>query len=160
VTEGPDQPIEDTGIRVIPPFVLLGALALAFILDWIWPSRVGLPDIVRWVLGAFLIVVPFLILPSVLALFRRTGSHYDVRRVPQALVTEGVFRFTRNPGYVLGVAFCAGVGLAANNPWVFLALVPAIVILHYSVILREEVVLENKFGEDYLEYKRRVRRWI
>ena len=94
------------------------------------------------------------------AAFRRAGSEYDVRRVPQGLVTTGAFRYSRNPGYVLMIAFCAGIGLAANNPWVFLALVPAIFIVHYRVVLREEAVLEKQFGEDYLEYQRRVRRWI
>ncbi len=160
MTDAQDQALQDTGIRIIPPFVLLAALILAFGLDWLSPSRVGLPDAVRWALGAILIVAPFIILPSVLASFRRAGQHYDVRRVPRSLVTEGAFRFTRNPGYVLGVAFCAGIGLIANNPWVFLALVPALAILHYTVVLSEEAVLEKQFGEDYLEYKQRVRRWI
>ena len=155
-----DQLPDDTGIRIIPPFVLLGALAIAFLLDWIWPTQVGLPDIVRFLLAGIFIVAPFLIMPSIFANFRRAGSEYDVRRVPQGLVTDGVFRFSRNPGYVLGIAFCAGVGLAANNPWVFLLLVPAIAGIHFGVVLREEVVLENQFGDVYLEYKSRVRRWI
>lgn len=160
MTDPQDRPPEDTGIRIIPPFVFLAALAVAFLLDWLWPSRVGLPDFLRWLIGGAFIVAPFLILPSVFAAFRRAGSEYDVRRVPQGLVTTGAFRYSRNPGYVLMIAFCAGIGLAANNPWVFLALVPAIFIVHYRVVLREEAVLEKQFGEDYLEYQRRVRRWI
>ncbi len=160
MTEGPGRPPDHTGIRIIPPFVFVAALAIAFCLDWLWPARVGLPDILRWLIGAILIVAPFLVLPSVFAAFRRAGSEYDVRRVPGGLVTEGAFRYSRNPGYVLMVGFCAGVGLAANNPWVFLALVPAILVVHYSVVLKEEAVLEKQFGQDYLDYKRRVRRWI
>ena len=150
----------ETGIRVIPPVVLLAALAAAFILDWAWPTKVGLPDILRWVFGAALILAPFLIMPSVLAAFRRSGSQYDVRRVPVGLVTEGAFRYSRNPGYALGIAFCAGIGLVTNNPWVFLCIVPAMAVINFGVILREEMVLENQFGEDYLDYQRRVRRWI
>ena len=150
----------ETGIRVIPPVVMLVALAAGFILDWVWPTKVGLPDLLRWVFGAALIVAPFLIMPSVLNSFRRSGSHYDVRKIPRGLVTDGPFRYSRNPGYALGIAFCAGVGLIANNPWVFLTIVPAMAIIHYSVVLREEEVLENQFGQDYLDYRRRVRRWI
>lgn len=152
--------MEDTGIRVFPPLVCIGALILGFLLDWAWPSQVGLPDIARWVIGGFLIALPFVILPSVLSAFHRAGQHYDVRRVPTRLVTGGPFRYSRNPGYMLAIGFCAGIGLVANNPWVFLAIVPAMIVLHYTVVLREEAVLEKQFGEDYLEYRRRVRRWI
>lgn len=151
---------DNTGIWIIPPFVLLGALAVAFLIDWVWPTRVGLPDVFRIIFGAVLIVAPFVVMPSILTAFRRAGSHYDVRRAPGGLVTEGAFRYTRNPGYILGVAFCAGIGFVANNPWVFLCLVPALAVIHYGVILKEEAVLENRFGEDYLDYRRRVRRWI
>jgi protein-S-isoprenylcysteine O-methyltransferase Ste14 len=160
VTEGADRPREETGIRIIPPLVFLAGLAVAFGLDWLWPARVSLPDILRWLIGGVLIAAPFLVLPSIMAAFRRAGSEYDVRRVPGGLVTGGAFRYSRNPGYVLMVGFCAGIGLAASNPWVFLALVPAILVVHYSVVLKEEAVLEKQFGEDYLQYKRRVRRWI
>ena len=151
---------EHSGIRTIPPVVLLAALAVAFLLDWVWPTRVAMPEVLRWIVGGALIVLPFLVAPSVLAAFRRAGSDYDVRRVPRGLVTEGAFKYSRNPGYVLMIGFGAGVGLLADNPWVFLALVPAIVIIHYRVVLREEAVLEKAFGEDYLAYQRRVRRWI
>ena len=150
----------DTGIWIIPPFVLLGALVVAFLIDWAWPTRVGLPDSLRLILGAILILAPFVIMPSVIMSFRRVGVHYDVRKAPTALVTDGAFRYTRNPGYVLGITFGAGVGFVANNPWVFLCLVPALAIIHYGVILKEEAVLENRFGEVYLDYRRRVRRWI
>lgn len=150
----------DTGIRIIPPLVLLAALAAAFVLDWLWPTKVGLPDVLRWVFGVPLIAAPFLIMPSVFRAFHRAGAHYDVRKSTGELVTEGAFRFTRNPGYVLGIAFCVGIGLVANNPWVVACLVPAIAVLHFGVVLREEAVLANRFGEDYLAYRRRVRRWI
>ena len=75
-------------------------------------------------------------------------------------MTGGAFRYSRNPGYVLMVVFSSGIGLVTNNPWVFLALVPAIMVVHYRVVLREEAVLEKQFGQDYLDYQRRVRRWI
>ena len=140
--------------------VLLAALAISFLFDWIWPTRVGLPDAARVTLGAVLVVAPFLILPSIFAAFRRAGAEFDVRRVPGGLVVEGAYRYSRNPGYVLGIAFCAGIGMVANNPWTFLLLVPALAVLQIGVVLPEEAVLENRFGEDYLGYKRRVRRWI
>jgi protein-S-isoprenylcysteine O-methyltransferase Ste14 len=160
VTDQIDTGNEDTGIRIYPPVVMLAALILAYGLDWIWPSRVGVPDIARYVVGAVLIALPFIGMPSILAAFRRAGAAFDVRRVPRGLVTTGLYRYSRNPGYILGVALCAGIGLISNNPWVFLTLAGAIAVIHFAVVLQEEEVLENRFGEDYLDYKRRVRRWL
>jgi protein-S-isoprenylcysteine O-methyltransferase Ste14 len=53
-----------------------------------------------------------------------------------------------------------GVGIAAGSLWVAATLVPALIMLHYGVIVREERYLEAKFGETYLDYKKAVRRWL
>lgn len=151
---------DGTGIRVFPPVVLVIALAAAFALDWAWPSRVGLPDVARRILGVALIILPIVVMPMVLAAFRRVGAAFDVRRVPAGLATDGPYRFSRNPGYLAGVAFCAGIGLLADNPWAFLTLVGGLAFIHVTVVLPEEALLENRFGEVYLDYKRRVRRWL
>lgn len=155
-----DTEQKDSGIRVIPPYVFLAALILAFLADWLWPARTGLPGALRWTLGVALIVVPIAFMPSIVAAIRRTGSDYDVRKVPKALVTAGPFAWSRNPGYVALVLICVGIAVAFDNPWVFLFLIPAIAIVQAKVVLPEERMLEVEFGEQYLGYKRRVRRWI
>ena len=53
-----------------------------------------------------------------------------------------------------------GIGIVADNIWVFPALGAAIAYLHYTVVVAEERHLESQFGEDYRAYKRRVRRWL
>lgn len=160
MTDQSDGLSKETGIRVFPPVVLFVALAAAFVLDWLWPSRVGLPDLARYIIGGILIALPIALMPRILAAFRRVGAEFDVRRVPQGLATDGPYRFSRNPGYIAGASFCAGIGLIANNPWIFLTLAAALAFIHITVVLPEEDVLEKRFGEDYLEYKRRVRRWL
>lgn len=47
-----------------------------------------------------------------------------------------------------------------NNVWVLLTIMPAMIVIHYVVVLRQEAYLEEKFGEAYRDYKSRVRRWI
>ena len=44
--------------------------------------------------------------------------------------------------------------------WVLVDLVPVVLIVHFGVILREERYLAAKFGQTYLDYKRKVRRWV
>jgi protein-S-isoprenylcysteine O-methyltransferase Ste14 len=43
---------------------------------------------------------------------------------------------------------------------VFLALLPALLLVRYGVIAREEHYLDHRFGEEYSRYRRRVRRWL
>jgi protein-S-isoprenylcysteine O-methyltransferase Ste14 len=47
-----------------------------------------------------------------------------------------------------------------NSMWVLLALFPALLLVRYAVIAREERYLESLFGEEYASYRRRVRRWL
>ena len=59
-----------------------------------------------------------------------------------------------------GIMGIAGFAIALNNFWILLMIVPYILIISYGVINREEAYLESKFGEPYLDYKKRVRRWV
>jgi protein-S-isoprenylcysteine O-methyltransferase Ste14 len=53
-----------------------------------------------------------------------------------------------------------GIALAADAPWALVMLVPATLLMHHGVILREERYLEGLFGDEYLRYKRTTRRWV
>jgi protein-S-isoprenylcysteine O-methyltransferase Ste14 len=77
-----------------------------------------------------------------------------------ALVTDGIFRRTRNPLYVgVSVALC-GIALIFALDWMLVLIVPSCVILHFAVVRREESYLEGKFGEAYRRYKERVPRYL
>ena len=149
-----------TGIRVLPPLVILAAIAVASIIDWLAPLTLGLPSTIRWILGAILVLVPLAAAPSLFAAFARARSHYDVRVVPKGLVTEGLFRYSRNPGYVAMLVMGVGLAILLDDPWAALAMVPAAFVLHREVVLKEEAILQREFGEEYRLYARRVRRWI
>lgn len=76
------------------------------------------------------------------------------------LVTHGPYRFTRNPMYVGLNAIYLGLVLALDRLWP-LALLPLVLaILITAVILPEERYLESRFGDDYLAYRTRVRRFL
>jgi protein-S-isoprenylcysteine O-methyltransferase Ste14 len=75
-------------------------------------------------------------------------------------VAEGPYRFTRNPIYLGFTLVYGGVTALANSPWGALLLPFVLVLMQRGVIQREERYLERVFGEEYLQYKTRVRRWI
>jgi len=53
-----------------------------------------------------------------------------------------------------------GLTLSINSLWLLLLLIPMLAILRWGIIAREERYLETKFGDVYLAYKTRVRRWL
>jgi protein-S-isoprenylcysteine O-methyltransferase Ste14 len=53
-----------------------------------------------------------------------------------------------------------GIALLADAPWVLLPLPLVLAVIDRGVIAREERYLERKFGQEYLDFKRRVRRWV
>jgi protein-S-isoprenylcysteine O-methyltransferase Ste14 len=54
----------------------------------------------------------------------------------------------------------AGIAVVAGALWALAPLVVVLVLIDRGVIMREERFLERKFGEDYVRYKRRTRRWL
>ena len=91
---------------------------------------------------------------------RRADTPISPHEPTTRLVTEGPFRYTRNPDYLSATIIYAGVASLANALWAILLLPIVLVVTQRGVIEGEELYLERKFGEEYLRYKARVRRWI
>ena len=85
----------------------------------------------------------------------------DTRRIQaHRLVIYGPYRRVRNPLYVGNVAIAAGVALAFCDPWAGGALLLALLLFYSGVIASEEALLERTWGASYVEFKRRVPRWL
>lgn len=91
---------------------------------------------------------------------RAAKTTVSVRRAAARLVTDGPFRFSRNPIYLAFTLLTAGVGLAAGKGGVLLALLGVLPLVQRGAIVPEERHLEERFGERYLRYRRSVRRWL
>jgi protein-S-isoprenylcysteine O-methyltransferase Ste14 len=91
---------------------------------------------------------------------RAAGTNIHPNLPATAVVSYGPFAFTRNPLYVSLLAMFAGIGVALASLAFLAVLVPFALLLHFGVVLREERYLEAKFGDAYLRYTSRVRRWI
>jgi protein-S-isoprenylcysteine O-methyltransferase Ste14 len=76
------------------------------------------------------------------------------------LVTDGPYRFTRNPMYVGMTVGYVGLAVTLNTVWPLILLPLVLYLLIRFVVRREEAHLTEKFGEAYEAYRRRVRRWV
>lgn len=155
-----DDTDHGTGIRLIAPLVFLVVFVMAGAVAWFAPFHVGLPALVRWIAGGILIVAPLASVPRLFALFHAKGNEFDVRKLPSGLVTEGAYRYSRNPGYLGLVVVGIGIAVLFDSPWFLLADLVAAGIIQQQIIVKEEAVLERTFGEEYRRYKAKVRRWL
>ncbi len=147
------------GIRIPPPVIYVAALAIGFVLNYLWPMS-PFSGSSRYVIGSLLIAVNVLIMPPVLRRFRRAGTAFDVRKAASVLITDGPYRFSRNPSYVSLTLLYLGIGSLLNNGWILILVAPVFLVMDLWVVRKEERHLETKFGEDYLRYKAAVRRWL
>ncbi len=149
----------ETGIRIIPPFIFIALLVVALIAQWLLPIRF-FPEVISYTLGPVLLLISLLILIFVLLSFKKANTTFDVRRSASKLITDGPMRYSRNPTYVSLIILCIGIAITSNNIWILVMLPAAIYLLYDNVIRHEEKYLETLFGREYIEYKASVRRWL
>ncbi len=146
-------------VIALPPLIYGVALVIGLILHFLLPIRF-LPQMPALWLGILLILVSILIVGSALRALARANTAFDARKPTTAIVTDGAFRYSRNPMYVSLTLLYLGIALLVNTLWLVLLLVPLMIVIQRGVVAREERYLERKFGDEYLRYKRQVRRWI
>ena len=146
--------------RVIyPPIWLAFGLITVFAANEFFPGP-RFTSLAGQVAGGVLILIGLVLLVNAGGLFKRAGTDLIPFRNVSALVTEGVYRFTRNPMYLgmvavlLGCAVTVGASMALVVPLVFAVIVEA------RFIRPEEAMLRELFPEEYAAYCERVRRWI
>lgn len=150
---------ETAGVVAPPPLIFVAGLVVGFVLEALLPGG-DVPGFLQWGLGGLLVVAGLGLLLSFNASFSRKGTAVEPWKPTTAIVTSGPFRFTRNPAY-LGMALTyVGIAVLSSALWVLVPLPFAMAVIDRGVIAREERYLERKFGEEYLAYKRTVRRWI
>jgi len=92
--------------------------------------------------------------------FKRAETNVAPWKPTTKIVSTGIFAYTRNPFYVAFCLISIGIGTFFNSIWILLSFIPSAVIIYYTAIKKEEAYLEEKFGEEYVHYKNKVRRWF
>jgi protein-S-isoprenylcysteine O-methyltransferase Ste14 len=150
---------DNPGIKVPPPLIYLLPLVLGLMLD-----RIGnvsfLPRGLARGLGWSLMGGGAVLNAWFLRTIRKTDVPIRTDKPVPRLTTEGPFRYSRNPSYLALAMIYAGIASLRNSLWAVLLLAPAVMVMQREVIGREERYLERTFGEEYLTYKVRVRRWV
>ncbi|WP_169787003.1 methyltransferase family protein [Hyalangium minutum] len=150
------------GVRFPPPVIMVLHLLAGVLLSRVVPLNV-LPAAAhshaRGIGGALLLGGVVLL---VMSMRQFTRADIDMRPwMPTAgIMDKGLYSWTRNPMYLSFAIIYLGIALLIPSEWAVLTLIPALLVIRYYVIAKEERYLEATFGEPYVRYKARVRRWL
>ena len=150
---------QDTRRKPLPPAIFLAGLIMQALMHFAIPVTQLVPGWWR-LLGVLPIVAGFAVAGVAEGRFKRVRTAVNPFGVPSALVTTGPFAYSRNPMYagMLLIHLGSAVALGSLTPFV----VPPVFawIIDVGFIRMEEAKLERVFGDDYLEYRGQVRRWL
>jgi protein-S-isoprenylcysteine O-methyltransferase Ste14 len=150
---------DTAGVAAPPPLIFLVCLLIGIGLDFLWPIPL-LPESFQYILGLVLLALSGALILFVWRAFSKTGTDINPYKPTTALITTGPFAYSRNPAYISLVLLFIAIAVLIDGLWILAMVIPAILIIHFFVVSREEVYLERKFGDDYRKYKSAVRRWL
>ena len=144
-----------------PPLLLAGLIAAAIVLGYVapmpWPGLDDAPArFIGWGIGAAGVVL--------MAWAIVTLRAHNTTVLPDAgatnLVTTGPYRRFRNPIYLADTMIILGVAELTKNIWLVGAAAMFVALVSWLAIIPEEKHLARRFGQAYLDYKAKSRRWL
>jgi protein-S-isoprenylcysteine O-methyltransferase Ste14 len=155
-----DSTERGANVHIPPPLVFIACIVLGALLQYAI-APIPFPDD-AWIriAGVIIVAAGLALIFSALAAFRKTGQDPKPWKPTPELILQGPYRWTRNPMYVGLTAILVGFGLALNNLWFSLLAAAALVAVHFIAVLPEENYLKGKFGPDYENYRKKVRRYL
>lgn len=145
-----------------PPIIYLAAIAVAvalgllYHLPWITEPLSDLLYAAGWLALVGVVAIYY----SAMQTLKRAKTTIRPDRPSEHLVTSGAFSFTRNPIYFANTLLMIAVGLITANVWFIVLAVIAAYATQKLAIEREEKHLQARFGKKYIDYTKKVRRWI
>ena len=146
-------------MRIKPPHIAITLLFLSWLASYLLPqlnlikspsNKIG---IVFFASGLSLTFYSFY-------LFKKNKTPILPGKKPTFVVVKGPYKFTRNPMYLGVSAALLGASVYFGNLLSFLSPIIFFLIMNYYFVPFEERLLENLFGKKYLDYNKKVRRWL
>lgn len=147
--------------RIPPPLVMLLCAAAGYLASRLWLGTVlSLPMPALLAGGVMAIGLVLNLLPKLAFQRARTTVNPLRPSASSALVTHGVYRYTRNPMYLGQATVLAGAMLYLQNLTALLAVPLFVLYITRLQIVPEERALSARFPEAYAGFRQRVRRWL
>lgn len=149
------------GVYIPPPLFY----AFTFVAAVLVQKKIPLPNelfhlLAVKVLGIVLLLLSLSFLVTSLRQFFQTKNTIILIKPATSLETTKIYKLTRNPMYLGLMIAYIGIACLIGNWWNFIFLPLLFLIIQEYVIKREEKYLELEFGQEYRNYKNKVRRWL
>ena len=141
-----------------PPFYFFANIVIMILCYFVIPTYnldlfpLNLTGVIILIFGAFLIIRYTIV-------FNRAGTTLQNER-PSSFVKNGFYKYSRNPMYLGGLMFLIGLAIMLGNIISFTIPVIFFLILNFLCIPVEEKIMSDRFKDEYMEYKQKVRRWL
>jgi protein-S-isoprenylcysteine O-methyltransferase Ste14 len=152
---------DNPGIFIPPPLIYAAIFFLSILMQKIIPINNSFFDSRNaTIAGIVLIVIALLFILPALIKFVQSKNTLVTIKSATSLQTKGIYSLTRNPMYMGLLILYSGIAMLEGNWWAFI-FIPLIIIIVQSYVIRgEENYLQRAFGEEYIAYRKKVRRWI
>ena len=147
------------GVPIAPPLLFVIPILVSLVLEWLVTTSF-VHGAFRWTLGVLFFLAGIALNVGGFITQKRAGTDPIPFNPSTRIVSHGLYRFSRNPMYIGFALWTLAAAILVNSLWTLLAVPIGLVLVNQLVVRREERYLERKFGDEYLSYKRRVRRWI
>ncbi len=155
----PDKDKKGAAVKFPPPLLFLTVMGLAYAVNDLRPLGLGGSSALSYIAALF-ISLGAVVIALAFFYFRQAQTHIEPWKPTTAIISSGIFSYSRNPIYL---AFCfiqIGAGIFLNNAWMLISVLLSAFLVYHIAIKKEEAYLDAKFGEGYIGYKNRVRRWL
>ena len=145
--------------RIKPPYIAFTLLFLSWLVDYLFPQRKFIyPPYNR--IGIVLVILGLSLTFSAFYFFKKNKTPIMPGKKPTFVVVKGPYTFTRNPMYLGVTTALLGFSIYFGNLLSLLSPIIFFIIINSVFVPFEEKLMENIFGKKYLDYKKKVRRWI
>ena len=155
------QKTDHPGVYIPPPLIYVAFFFLSVALQKAMPlNSLFLQTAVAATAGRVLLIAGILVLLPALWKFLVSNNTLITIKPAHSLQTAGIYAFTRNPMYLGLLLLYSGIGFFKGNWWTFIVIPLLIITVQVYIISKEEHYLQRAFGNEYLQYKKKVRRWV
>ncbi len=141
-----------------PVYLLVTIIAMAWV-NYIFPFINFFEGNIRY-MGFMVILGGIAIILIAARLFNKADTPIRPFKKPETLITDGLYKFSRNPVYLGMIVILIGFGMFLGSLTSFLVIPAFIWAIQTNFIILEEQLLLNTFGKEYADYLSRVRRWL
>jgi len=158
-----EKHLDNSNVIALPPFIFLGFFLVGLALHYYFRLLLVTEprfDSILDIIGTALIIVSLILPVLAFKVLEKYKTTHKVYKPTTAIVSDGIYKYSRNPIYLSGFILFIGISFISNSLITLLLIIPLFFVIREGVVKREERYLERKFGQEYLNYINQVRRWI